>query len=160
MLLAHKNNFQKDVKRYSMRRGFEFEIELNRVAKYLASQGVHMHKNHAHRTQSGLYLEGEPFDYEVISNGVIHCFDAKECASKSWNLSNAKVNQLNNLLICQKNGAQAYFLVWFREVNKIVRFDADIVKAALVQGKKSLTPKEGKIWQWTELHTSKSDITS
>ena len=136
-----------------MRRGFEFENELNRVSKYLNSKGIHMHKNHAHRTESGLYLEGEPFDYEVISNGHFFCFDAKECASKRWNLSNAKLHQLNNLLICAKNGAQAYFLVWFRESNKVVRFDAEVVRQALADGKKSLTPEEGVLWQWTELDT-------
>ncbi|MBQ3646554.1 MAG: Holliday junction resolvase RecU [Synergistaceae bacterium] len=140
-----------------MRKGYEFENELNRVAKYLNAIGVHMHKNHAHRTESGIYLEGEPFDYEVIAHGVIHCFDAKECSAKSWNLSNAKLNQLNNMLVCQKNGAQAYFLVWFRLFNKIIRFDVDFVKQALIEGKKSLTPEEGKLWQWTELHTSKKN---
>lgn len=134
-----------------MRRGFEFENELNRVAKYLNSIGIHMHKNHARRTESGVYIEGEPFDYEVISSGVIHCFDAKECTAKAWNLSNAKLSQLNNLLVCQKNGAQAYFLVWFKVFNKIIRFDVDFIKSALIDGKKSLKPEEGKIWQWTEL---------
>ena len=136
-----------------MRRGYQFENELNRVAKYLSSIGIHMHKNHAHRTESGVYLEGEPFDYEVIAHGTIHCFDAKECAAKSWNLSNAKLNQLNNLIMCQKNGAQSYFLVWFRERNLFIRFEADVVQQALINGKKSLTPEEGIKWQWTELRT-------
>ncbi|MBR2209757.1 MAG: Holliday junction resolvase RecU [Synergistaceae bacterium] len=134
-----------------MRRGFEFENELNRVSKYLASIGVHMHKNHAHRTESGIYIEGEPFDYEVIVNGRVICFDAKECAAKSWNLSNAKLNQVNSLCMCRKNGAEAYFLVWFKAINKIIRFDIEIVKDALINGKKSLKPEEGKIWEWTEL---------
>lgn len=134
-----------------MRCGFEFENELNRVAKYLASIGVHMHKNHAHRTESGVYLEGEPFDYEVFSNGHVHCFDAKECATKSWSLKNAKLSQINSLSMCQKNGAQAYFLVWFKALNKIVRFDVDVIKNALINGKKSLKPEERRKWEWTEL---------
>ena len=143
-----------------MRRGFEFENELSRVSQYLNSIGIHMHKNHARRTESGLYLEGEPFDYEVISNGVIHCFDAKECSTESWNLSNAKLNQLNNMLICQKNGAQAYFLVWFKTVEKIIRFDVNVIQKALAAGKKSMKPEEGKPWQWTELLTSKASTMS
>ena len=143
-----------------MRRGFEFENELNRLSKYLNSAGVHMHKNHANRTESGLWLEGEPFDYEVISDGVIHCFDAKECSANRWNLKNAKLNQLNNLLICAKNGAEAYFLVWFKAINQIIRFDASRVQEALINGKKSLTPEEGQKWQWTELNTSKKNIRS
>ena len=143
-----------------MRRGYEFECELNRVSKYLNANGIHMHKNHARRTEQGIYLEGEPFDYEVISGGVIHCFDAKECAGKRWNLSNAKLSQLNNLLVCQKNGAQAYFLVWYRNENAIIRFDAELVRQKLAEGQKSLTSEEGVKWEWTELLTSKNTITS
>ena len=139
-----------------MRRGHEFEAELNRVSKYLNANGIHMHKNHARRTEQGIYLEGEPFDYEVISGGIIHCFDAKECAGRRWNLSNAKMSQLNNLLVCRKNGAQAYFLVWYRNENTIIRFDAELVRQKLADGQKSLTPEEGDEWEWTELLTSRS----
>ena len=134
-----------------MRRGFEFEAELNRLSKYLNASGVHMHKNYARRTQSGQYLEGEPFDYEVISHGAIHCFDAKECAGSRWNLKNAKLNQLNNLLVCQKNGAQAYFLVWYKNENIVIRYDVDLIKQKLISGKKSLTPEEGEKWEWQDL---------
>ena len=143
-----------------MRRGHEFEAELNRVSKYLNANGIHMHKNHARRTEQGIYLEGEPFDYEVISGGIIHCFDAKECAGRRWNLSNAKMSQLNNLLVCRKNGAQAYFLVWYRNENAIIRFDAELVRQKLADGQKSLTLEEGKKWEWTELLTSKSGTAS
>ncbi|MBQ6664901.1 MAG: Holliday junction resolvase RecU [Synergistaceae bacterium] len=139
-----------------MRRGYEFEAELSRLSKYLNAQGIHMHKNHAKRTEQGIYLEGEPFDYEVISGGVIHCFDAKECAGRRWSLSNAKLSQLNNLLVCHKNGAQAYFLVWYRNDDAIIRFDAELVRQKLVEGQKSLTPEEGEQWEWTELLTSRS----
>ena len=139
-----------------MRRGHEFEAELNRVSKYLNANGIHMHKNHARRTEQGIYLEGEPFDYEVISGGTIHCFDAKECSGDRWSLSNAKLSQLNNLLVCQKNGAQAYFLVWYRKINAVIRFDAELVKQKLADGVKSLKAEEGKKWEWTELLTSRS----
>ena len=143
-----------------MRRGFELEAELNRLSKYLNANGIHMHKNHPRRTEQGAYLEGEPFDYEVISDGIIHCFDAKECSGNSWDLRNVKINQLNNLLACQKNGAQAYFLVWFRKVNELVRIDAETVKEALTNGQKSMMPEEGRQWNWTELLTSKRNTAS
>lgn len=134
-----------------IRRGYEFEAELNRVSKYLNANGIHMHKNHARRTEQGIYLEGEPFDYEVISRGTIHCFDAKECSGDRWNLSNAKLSQLNNLLVCRKNGAQAYFLVWYRKINAVIRFDAELVRQKLADGVKSLKAEEGEKWCWTEL---------
>ena len=138
-----------------MRKGFQFENELNRVAQYLNAQGAHMHKNHPRRTESGTWIEGEPFDYEALSGGVLHCFDAKECAGSRWNLKNAKLSQLNNLLACARNGARAYFLVWFTMSDKVVRFDAEQVRAALAEGKKSLSPEEGVSWDWTELDTSR-----
>ena len=134
-----------------MRRGHNFEAELDRLSKYLNANGVHMHKNHAKRTEQGVYLEGEPFDYEVFSHGVVHCFDAKECAGSRWNLKNAKLSQLNNLLMCRKNGAQAYFLVWYKARNLIIRFDAELIKEALKSGKKSLTPEDGEQWEWENL---------
>mgnify|MGYP002868284681 CR=1 FL=1 len=112
-----------------------------------------MHKNNALRNFQGAYIEGEPFDYEVIANGHVHCFDAKECSSKRWSLKNAKLNQLYNLLNCQNNGAQAYFLVWFKLTNSTVRFDADFVQKSIMDGKKSLIESEGKKWDWTELLT-------
>ena len=143
-----------------MRRGHEFEAELNRVSKYLNANGIHMHKNHARRTEQGIYLEGEPFDYEVISGGTIHCFDAQECSGDRWCLSNAKLSQLNNLLVCRKNGAQAYFLVWYRKINAVIRFDAELVKQKLADGVKSLKAEEGKKWEWTELLTSRSGTVS
>ena len=140
-----------------MRRGTGFENELNKLAEYLNLQGVHMHKNNALRSFKGAYLEGEPFDYEVIANGRFHCFDAKECAGKRWNLHNAKPTQVYHLLNCVHNGAEAYFLVKFKLTNNIIRFDVDLVQQALNNGKKSLTEKDGVIWKWTELAVSKKD---
>ena len=140
-----------------MRRGYEFEAELSRLSKYLNGKGIHMHKNNALRTQQGVYLEGEPFDYEIIVDGIVHCFDAKECVGSRWNLSNAKLSQLRNLLVCQKNGAQAYFLVWYRNENDIIRYDAEIIRQKLADGVKSVTPKEGEKWEWTELLTSRTN---
>ena len=142
-----------------MRRGFEFEIQLARLATYLNANGVHMHKNHARRTNEGVYIEGEPFDYEILCDGELHCFDAKECESKRWSLKNAKPQQINNLLICERNGAEAYFLVLFKP-DKIRRFDATTVSDALQRGKKSLGPEEGAVWDWTVFDISKKKSAS
>lgn len=138
-----------------MRRGFYLENELNRVMTWLNSAGIHAHKNHARRTEAGIWIEGEPFDYEVFSKGTLYCFDAKECAGKRWNLSNAKPHQLNNLMVCAQNGAQAFFLVLFTETRKLKRFNAELVCNALAAGQKSFTADEGADWDWTELSRSR-----
>lgn len=136
------------------RRGHHLESEIDRVLEYLGSQGIHGHKNHARRTVDGVFLEGEPFDYEVLANGTLHCFDAKECQSKRWNLGNAKPAQINALRQCANHGAQAYFLVCF-EGREVRRFDVEQVQAALAAGKGSLTAEEGRAWKWEELTGSR-----
>ena len=136
----------------TMRRGHEFEIQLGRLKDYLNSVGVHMHKNYPRRALDGTFIEGEPFDYIVISHGKVHCFDAKECEGRRWSLKNAKFEQVRALLTCERNGAEAYFLVLFKP-DKVIRFDATTVCDALQAGKKSLGPEEGAEWDWTELNT-------
>jgi len=138
-------------------RGHYLEKEIERVLKFLESLGVHGHKNHARRTADGAYIEGEPFDYEVFSNGVLHCFDAKECAGKTWSLKNAKLSQIDNLLKCAAHGAEAYFLVFFKAFQKLKRFDAAYVKDALRSGRVSLGPDEGVDWDWTVLKPSRKN---
>lgn len=138
-------------------RGHYLEKEIERVLKFLESLGVHGHKNHARRTADGAYIEGEPFDYEVFSNGVLHCFDAKECAGDKWSLKNAKLSQMDNLLKCAAHGAEAFFLVYFKTVRKLVRFNVQFVKEAMCSGKKSLGPDEGVDWDWTVLKPSRKN---
>lgn len=139
-----------------MRRGHEFETWLGRLQNYLLSIGVHMHKNYPRRSIDGTFISGEPFDYLAIRDGETHCFDAKECEGKRWSLKNAKFEQVDALCRCAKNGAQAYFLVLFKP-DRIVRFDAEQVKAALVGGKKSLGAEEGRGWDWIGSSISRSE---
>ncbi|MDD4835774.1 Recombination protein U [Dethiosulfovibrio salsuginis] len=136
------------------RRGYRFEHEIDRVIAYLGSCGIHGHKNHARRTVDGVFLEGEPFDYEVFSNGKLHCFDAKESKTARWSLKNAKPAQVNALIQCANHGAEAYFLVHF-EGSGVRRFDAEQVKAAMAAGKTFLTADEGRPWDWEELTGSR-----
>lgn len=133
------------------RKGAYLEREIERVLSYLSTLGIHGHKNHVRRTAEGQYLEGEPFDYEVFVNGTVHCFDAKECAGDKWSLKNAKLSQVDNLLKCAAHGAEAFFLVYFKTVRKLVRFNVQFVKEAMCSGKKSLGPDEGADWDWRTL---------
>lgn len=134
-----------------MRRGQYLETELNRVLKYLNSIGIHAHKNHPKRTDDGKYLEGEPFDYEVISHGRVYTFDAKECQRKKWNLQNAKPKQIKHLLNCKHQGADSFFLVYFFPANKLIKFDVELVRQRIADGIKSLSPGEGVKWDWRTL---------
>lgn len=131
-----------------MRKGGRLEKEIGQILKYLESIGIHGHKNNALRTQTGDYISGEPFDYEVIGK-TLFCFDAKECENKLWNLkTNAKLNQVNSLKMCKNHGASAFFLVYFVPENKVTMFDVDIIIDALAQGNKSLSSGEGVVFDW------------
>lgn len=130
------------------RRGHNLEIQIGRLFSFLNERGVHAHKNHARRTVDGLYLEGEPFDYEIFVSPP-HVFDAKECQGNCWSLSNAKPTQIKHLLNCRNHGAEAYFLVLFGGKD-LRRFDAEFVRDAIANGRKSLEKFEGKEWDWRE----------
>jgi penicillin-binding protein-related factor A (putative recombinase) len=130
------------------RRGHYLETQIQEIINYLNSVGVHAHKNHTERTVDGVYLAGEPYDYDIIASPP-HCFDAKETQRDTWPLSNAKPHQVKNLLNCQQHGAEAYFLVLFPE--GLRRFDVDYVLGAIQAGRRSLRAEEGKAWNWEEL---------
>lgn len=129
-------------------RGNYLETQIKKILAHLNNTGAHGHKNHAERTKDGTYICGEPFDFEVISNGRIFTFDAKECHADAWSLQNAKLNQVKALYDAAQNGAEAFFLVWFATRNKIVRFDIYRVKEALEKGVSSLRPEDGSVFDW------------
>ena len=121
-------------------RGKAFERSLNKLCKLVQSKGFHAHKNQPQRKFDGTFISGEPFDYEIFTDKVKWCFDAKECKSNSWNLSNAKINQVNALKQCKNAGLEAFFLVYFYPIKKLIKFDVDTV---INSNKSSLNPEEG-----------------
>jgi penicillin-binding protein-related factor A (putative recombinase) len=127
-------------------RGAYFQTQIDRLFEVLSARGVHCHKNHARRTVDGVFVEGEPFDYEIFVNPV-HVFDAKETKGERWPLSNAKPHQVKALLDCENHGAEAYFLVLFGD-REIRRFDAGFVRDAMAMGHKSLEKAEGREWDY------------
>jgi penicillin-binding protein-related factor A (putative recombinase) len=127
-------------------RGAFLQTQIDRLFKVLNERGIHCHKNHARRTVDGIFVEGEPFDYEIFCNPV-HVFDAKETQGERWPLSNAKPTQIKSLLDCRNAGAEAYFLVLFKE-KELRYFDAEFVRDAMARGRKSLEKFEGKIWDY------------
>lgn len=144
-----------------MQKGSKLEHYINTIIReVLTPTGLHAHKNNPTRTTSGLYLHGEPFDYELFLPNAIHLFDAKECSDKKlhWNISHFKnpnhryFKQFQALWACSKAGSfiQAYFLVWFiasPTPTHLVRFDLYNIIAALNSRKNFITPKEGISWQ-------------
>lgn len=121
-------------------RGKALERSLNKLCKEIQKQGFHAHKNEPKRTYDGRFISGEPFDYEIFTPNYKWCFDAKECKGDSWNLSNAKLSQVNALKQCKNAGLDAFFLVYFYQTKKLIRFDVDTV---INSDKSSLKPEDG-----------------
>lgn len=126
-----------------MRKGNKFEAQIDKVIEYVLSQGYEAHKNYCNRTIDGHYIEGEPFDFEIFIKGLWLCFDAKECNSKKWQLSNAKTKQVYHLLRCKKAGIDAFFYVWFVKDNKLVKYDVDYINKLIINNQKSVAPDDG-----------------
>ena len=111
-----------------MRRGHRLEQKINKLLKYLDSIGVHGHKNNPERLQCGTYIKGEPFDYEIIYKNKIIVFDAKECKTKKWKPQKKDIKQANNMIKCKNHGANAFFLVYFYNDNKLKKIDPKTFK--------------------------------
>lgn len=109
-----------------MRKGHLLEREINKFLVWLDAQGIHGHKNNSSRTIDGIFLKGEPFDYEIIHNNRIYCFDAKECHADTWKPTN--LIQQNNLIKCKRHGAIAFYLIYFYKTKKLCIMDCETLE--------------------------------
>lgn len=123
-------------------KGKYLEKQIEKLINAVIARGYWGQKNHPNRLFDGTYLDGEPFDYYIMTDEIKWAFDAKECAYKHWPIRDKEIKQTNNLLHLQRCGFEAFFLVLFDK--NLVRFDANQVAAALKQGRHSLTAEEGK----------------
>ena len=51
-----------------MIKGRYLETQVEKVIAYLKTMGYWGQKNYPYRTDSGIYIDGEPFDYYIITN--------------------------------------------------------------------------------------------
>lgn len=120
-----------------MQKGHSFEKQIEKVIDYIEKMGFHGHKNYAKRTNEGIYLQGESFDYEIFMPNRHDCFDAKECKTDTWHIVQKDIKQCNELKKCKNAGCNAYFLICFENKN-VRQIDVDIVIDCLKQNKKSI----------------------
>ena len=125
-------------------RGSQLETKISQWFKTLNDKGIHAHKNHPKRTITGLFQEGEPYDFEIFMGNKLYVFDAKECQNDKWYLSNAKPEQIKHLLNCANHGADAFFLVYFWKTKSLIKFSIHIILTALQTNKKHLTVEDGE----------------
>ena len=138
--------------------GKAFEEYFFCVCNWLNIFGYHAHFNHSKRAPVTYeVIDGEPFDCEIFCNSAIHCIDVKENFSNAdnWCFSRTKtetlLREVINLSNCNyEQYTEAYFLVYFgkdgKYQNKIIRFDVDIIRNALLSGEKVISAEKGKLW--------------
>ncbi|WP_279160516.1 Holliday junction resolvase RecU [Thomasclavelia cocleata] len=135
-------------------RGKQLEKQIDHLIKWIDSIGYHGHKNHPKRLNDGKYIEGEPFDFEIFTPSYKCCFDTKECKSNRWSLENAKPHQVDYLKKCKNCGLDAFFLVYFFNYKRLVKFDVDLIIECLSNDVSSLGVDDGK--EWKEIYDIKN----
>ena len=135
-------------------RGKQLEKQIDHLIKWIDSIGYHGHKNHPKRLNDGKYIEGEPFDFEIFTPSYKCCFDTKECKSNRWSLENAKPHQVDYLKKCTNCGLDAFFLVYFFNYKRLVKFDVDLIIECLSNDVSSLGVDDGK--EWKEIYDIKN----
>ena len=108
-----------------------------------AERGIHCQQNHPRQLHDGTLVERHGFDFQILYNTRFYAFDAKECAKKRWPLDKATLHQLKALYDVENHGGEAFFLVHFTTLHKLVKYPAHMVQTALASGVPSLRPEDG-----------------
>ena len=124
-------------------RGKSLERAIRKLFESYASRGIHCQQNHPEQLHDGTLVGRHGFDFQILYRGKFYAFDAKECALKSWPINKAKLHQLKALMDVHENGGEAFFLVYFTGLKKLVKFPATTVQNALMEKKNSLPPELG-----------------
>jgi penicillin-binding protein-related factor A (putative recombinase) len=123
-----------------------FESQINKLIKYIFDIGYFGTKLHPNRNHEGQYIEGEPFDYMIVLPNYKACFDAKMSKGMRWRFEKKDIKQAENLKHCKNAGMDAFFLVYFSDYKRMVKYDVDLFLSVLAEGRKHLKITEGEEW--------------
>lgn len=130
-----------------MRKGHKFEEWIEKkVMRGVEALGCHWHKNEPRRTLDGVFIAGEPFDYEVFMPDGTDVFDAKDIRSKAWYLKDKDLRQCNELVKCGRAGCRAYFLLRF-DGTDVRAISAIKTAAILAAGCRTVTRGDCTDWE-------------
>lgn len=124
-------------------RGKGLERAIRKLFESYESRGIHCQQNHPEQLHDGTLVGRHGFDFQILHRGKFFAFDAKECALNTWPINKAKLHQLKALLEVHKNFGEAFFLVYFTTLKKLVKFPAVTVQNAMTDGMTSLPPERG-----------------
>lgn len=107
-------------------------------------------KNHPNRTHDATYLQGEPFDYCILTKKVKICFDAKETDKAVWNIAKKDIVQAKNLYLASLSGVECFFLIYFITQKKLVRIKIDKFLEILAE-RKHIKITDCQSWDYRRL---------
>lgn len=126
------------------------EYQIDKLIEKIDKLGFHAHKNNPHRNHEGQYLKGEAYDYDLFLPNYKACFDAKMSEKEYYTILEKDIKQLNNLKKCKASGMDSFFLIYFKKLNKLLKFDVDIIISQLKESKR-INYKLGEVWNIEEL---------
>jgi penicillin-binding protein-related factor A (putative recombinase) len=125
-------------------RGKQLERAIKQLFLSYQSRGIHCQQNFPEKLHDGTLVNRHGFDFQILFQGKFYAFDAKECAAKSWSLSNAKPHQIKALLDVCSNGGDGFFMVYYAISKSLIRYPAAAVQQAFAENRKSLLPSDGE----------------
>lgn len=109
-------------------------------------------KNHPNRLFNGSFVQGEPFDYCILTKFKHVCFDAKETEKTVWNIAKKDIIQAKNLLAASKSGIECFFLIYFITSKQLVKINiADFLEILLGENRKHIKPTDCIPFDFKEL---------
>lgn len=130
------------------------ENQLNKLITYVnkTNQGFGW-KNNANRNHEGVYIEGEPFDYIIITPSKTLLFDAKEKEKGfKWYMKAKDKKQLLNLkklyhLDPDRN--DCFFLIYFAQFIELRKIHVDKV-FKILGSRNYIERKDCDIWKFKD----------
>lgn len=98
-------------------------------------------KNHPDRTHEGLYISGECFDYIIINQYGVYCFDAKETICDKWVIKKKDIKQGVNLEKVHKYGHDCFFLIYFKKLKQLKKLPIELF-SEILKSRKYVKPED------------------
>ena len=119
-------------------RGRDLEIAVNRLFKHYRALSLPCHQNHPRRLVDGTAVEKNDYDFEVLHQGRLYAFDAKQCDGPVWHPDKRFIHQEKALSDVAAQGGEGFFLVLFTSMKNpqtgrplLVKFPAPLPDGGL-----------------------------
>ena len=116
-------------------RGKALEKTIQELFKHYHSKGIFCMRVH----EAPHHAEKAPFDFLVYHKSILYVFDTKECNADSINIKgNLKLHQIDAMANVWKNGGVGFFMIYFKQHQKLAKIDVKQVLDLIAKGDKSI----------------------